>query len=142
MSLFGTEVVLFSTMQGKLTYQGKPAANAKIVRHLTWKDDTGETESFYTDDSGEFILPERVEKIRIPMLGEFRVVQQLDVFYKEQEFMIWAKGTDQIDKYGGLGGPLTNLTCELTDEFEKDYEFRGLFGTSCKWDKIIKKDKI
>jgi hypothetical protein len=26
--LFGTEVVLFSPMEGKLTFEGKPAANA------------------------------------------------------------------------------------------------------------------
>ena len=42
MSLFRTNVVLFSPMQGKLTYQGKPAANARIVRHIIWKDDVGE----------------------------------------------------------------------------------------------------
>ena len=28
--LFGTEVVLFSLMEGKLTFEGKPAANERL----------------------------------------------------------------------------------------------------------------
>lgn len=138
--LFGTDVVLFSPMQGKLTYQGKPAANAKIVRHLIWKDQAGTKDIFYADENGYFSIPEKIENIKIPAFGEFRIVQQLDVHYENQEFMIWVKGSEHIDKFGGLKGPLENLSCEITSEIEKDYDFPGLFGTSCKWNNFSKKD--
>ena len=47
MSLFSrTDVVLFSPMEGKMTFEGKPAVNAKIVRTVIWKGDEGETDIF------------------------------------------------------------------------------------------------
>src|SRR5690625_5555220 len=37
------ELVICSEMQGKLTFQGKPAAGAKIVRWSAWKEDRKST---------------------------------------------------------------------------------------------------
>lgn len=141
--LFGTDVVLFSPMQGKLTYNGQPAANAKIVRHLVWKDDKGEKETFYTNSNGEFNLPIRREKVKIPALGEFVITQELVVFYEDQQFEIWGISKYDIEEYGELGGKLENFRCELTDELTDELRFpeiqNGLFGTSCTWDAIVKK---
>ena len=137
--LLGTEVVLFSPLEGKITYEGKPAANAKIVRLVRWKDDAGETDIFHTTENGEFNFPIKKAKVRIPMLAEFVISQEVTVFYKGGEFDIWLKSTTDIDEYGGLGGQPKNLRCELTDEAEHQENFNGLFSTSCKWDLIIKK---
>lgn len=137
-SLFGTEVVLFSPMEGKMTYEGKPAANAKITRLIIWKGDEGETDTFYTDENGGFKLPVKKGKVRIPVLGEFRIAQEIYVFYKDEKIPIWAKSKIDLNEYGELGGKPINLRCELTDELVLLDNFNGLFGTSCKWDTLEK----
>ena len=137
--LLGTEVVLFSPLEGKITYEGKPASNAKIVRLVRWKDDDGESEVFYTNENGDFSLPIKKAKVRIPMLAEFVVSQEITVFYSGNDFDIWLKSTTEIDEYGGLGGYPKNLRCELTNEVVHQENFNGLFSTSCKWDSIINK---
>lgn len=142
MSIFGTDVVLFSPMQSRLTYQGKPAAGAKIVRHLIWKDEIGEKEIFYANETGDFDLPTKKDKLRIPMLGEFVIAQQLSVIFDDTEYIIWYKGSSGFDKHSGLGGYLKNVRCELTDESVRIKEFNALFTSSCKWDSIVSSDSI
>jgi hypothetical protein len=136
--LFGTEVVLFSPMEGKITFEGKPAAHAKITRTIIWKGDEGETDTFYTNESGEFKLPIKRTKARIPLLAEFVLTQELSVFYEDKEFSIWVKSKQDLNEYGELGGKPQNLRCELTDEEVYLKDFNGLFTTSCKWDSIEK----
>ena len=139
--LLGTEVVLFSPMQGKLTYKGKPAANAKIIRHIIWKDDTGEKETFYANEQGEFNLPIKREKVKIPALGEFVITQEIVVHYENQQFDIWGISKSDLGEYGELGGKLENFRCELTNELRFPEISNGLFGTSCEWDAIVKQGK-
>lgn len=127
-------------MQGKLTYKGKPAANAKIVRHLIWKDASGEKETFYSNENGEFSLPIKREKIKVPILGELVISQEIVVYYKNQNFEIWGISKHNIEEYGELGGQLKNLRCELTDDLRFPEIPQGLFGTSCFWDAIIKQE--
>ncbi len=137
-SLFGTDVVLFSPMEGIITYKGQPAANAKITRTIIWKGDEGETDTFHTAENGEFKLPIKEAKVRIPLLGEFVLTQELVVFYEGEEFAIWGKSKRDLGEYGELGGEPQNLSCELTDEVVRLEGYNGLFGTSCKWDFIKK----
>lgn len=132
--LFGTEVVLFPPMEGKITYEGKPAANAKIIVHVFWKDEIGEKEEFHTNENGEFSIPIKKTKVRIPPLAEFVVTQQVSVNFNENDFTIWSKATSGTDEYGGLGSNPKNVRCELTDKRKKQEDFNGLFSTSCKWD--------
>jgi hypothetical protein len=139
MSLFSrTDVVLFSPMEGKMTFEGKPAANAKIVRTIIWKGDEGETDVFYTAEDGTFKLPIKRAKVRIPLLAEFVLTQEVSVFYNDQEFSIWVRSKSDLGEYGELGGKPKNFRCELTDKRVRLEEFWGLFGTSCKWDSIEK----
>lgn len=141
MSLFSrTDVVLFSPMEGKMTFEGKPAANAKIVRTIIWKGDEGETEVFYTAEDGTFKLPIKRAKVRIPLLAEFVLTQEISVFYEGQEFSMWFKAKQDLGEYGELGGKPRNLRCELKDELVRLEDFNGLFGTSCKWDSIENKE--
>jgi hypothetical protein len=136
--LFGTEVVLFSPMEGKITYKGKPAAHAKITRTIIWKGDAGETDVFYTSETGEFKLPIKKTKVRIPAFAEFVLTQEMNVFYEDQEFFVWFKAKQDLDEYGELGGKPHNFRCELTDKRLGIEDFNGLFSTSCKWDSIEK----
>src|SRR5690554_3250073 len=117
MSLFsGTDVVLFSPMEGKMTFEGKPAVNAKIVRTIIWKGDDGETEVFYTADDGTFKLPIKKTKVRMPLLAEFVLTQEMSVFYKDQEFTLWFRHKKDLGEYGEFHGKPVNFRCELTDE--------------------------
>ncbi len=140
--LFGTEVVLFSPMDGIITYKGKPAANAKITRTIIWKGDEGETDTFYAAENGEFKLPIKETKVRLPAFGEFVLTQEVSVFYEGQEFFIWFRQKQDLSEYGELGGKPINFRCELTDEDVYLEGFIGLFTTSCKWDSVeIQGDK-
>jgi hypothetical protein len=137
--LFGTEVVLFSPMEGKLTFEGKPAAHAKITRTIIWKGGEGETDTFYATENGEFTLPIKKTRTRIPLLAEFVLTQELNVFYEGKEFFVWFKAKQDLSEYGELGGKPHNFRCELTDNRVGLEDFNGLFSTSCKWDSIEKR---
>src|SRR5690554_8208603 len=92
MSLFSrTDVVLFSPMEGKMTFEGKPAVNAKIVRTIIWKGDEGETDIFYTAEDGTFKLPIKRVKVGLPMLPELVLTQEFSVFYIIKKLTIWFK---------------------------------------------------
>ena len=141
MPLFSrTDVVLFSPMEGIMTFEGQPAVNAKIVRTIVWKGDEGETDIFYTAEDGTFKLPIKRAKVRIPLLIEFVLTQELSVFYRDQEFAMWFKAKQDLSEYGEMGGKPQNLRCELTDEIVRLEDFNGLFGTSCKWEFIEKQE--
>lgn len=134
--LFGKEVVLSSPLEGSITFEGKPAAKAEIVRILKWKDDVGETETYFTNEQGHFSLPLKKAKVRIPPLAEFVISQTILVRHAGQEFQIWGRSKRGTEIYGELGGRPVNFRCELTDEVEFIDVSDGLFGTSCKWDNL------
>jgi hypothetical protein len=132
------ELVLFSPLRGLLTYAGKPAAGAKIIRKVVWKDKTGETEFFYANNKGEFQLPIKISTTRIPAMAQFVAHQSIDVVFNDQEFAIWHYGKMDRELYSELGGRAVNLTCELTDDLIRVEMPNGGLGTSCKWDSIEK----
>lgn len=134
--LFGKEVVLSSPLEGTLTFDGKPAANAEIIRILKWKDDVGETESYFANEQGHFSLPLKKAKVRIPPLAEFVISQTILVRHEGQEIQIWGRTKRGTEIYNELGGRPVNFRCELTDEIEFIDVSDGLFGTSCKWDNL------
>lgn len=139
MSLFKKneeEVVLFSKMEGHITYKGKPVSNAKIERRVNWKDDIGEKDYFETDDKGYFLLPEIRENIKLSGLTQFVVGQEIKVLHKDKEYYIWNMGKMSKNKYGELGGKPINFRCDLKDDAVRVEVEHGLLGTSCKWDSI------
>lgn len=139
MSIFSSkeeDVVVFSPMQGKLTYEGKPAAGVKIVRWLIWKDNDGEKETFYTNDKGEFNIPIKTDRVKLSAIATFVMSQTLLVYYNDDEIPIWVKSKRDKTLYGELGGQPVNLHCELTTKRKRIENDDGLFSTSCVWDSI------
>ncbi|RYY77275.1 MAG: hypothetical protein EOO52_07305 [Gammaproteobacteria bacterium] len=134
------EVVLFSPLQGLLTYKGKPATNAKITRKVVWKDKTGETEIFYANDKGEFHLPGKVVITRIPAMAQLVAFQSIDVAFFDHEFTIWHYGKMDKGLYDELGGRAINLTSELTDNLARVELPNGVLTTSFKWGAIEKSE--
>ncbi len=140
MSLFkGKDVYVFSAMEGAITYEGKPAAGAKIIRKVKWKDQEGESDSTVSGDNGEFSLPVMNRTLRQVFPAQFVAHQSIYVQYKGQEFHIWEMGKLDKQEYGELGGKPINFRCELTDELLAVKVERGLLGTSCVWDSIEKR---
>lgn len=143
MSMFSAneeEVVLFSPIEGKVTFEGKPAAGAKIVRWVKWKDEKGEADEMLLGADGEFSFPVKKDVVKRNAISKFVVTQRLTVFYEKEEFVIWAMGNGQTTLYGELGGKPKGFKCELTDDRVRVEVADGLLMTSCQWDNIEVKE--
>jgi len=132
------EVVLFSPMQGQITLNGKPVANARVERFLKWKDETGESDSFSTNQDGQFKIPVKKDAVKLSTISKFVIAQEIRVFIGKDEYLIWTMGTGNKTSYGELGGKPVNFRCELSDEMRRVDVDDGLLGTSCQWDSIEK----
>ncbi len=127
------DVVLFSPMEGKLTFEGKSAAGAKIIRTVSWKDEVGETDIFYANENGEFNLPIKKETVKIRPMTQFVVHQKIFVYFDEKEYQVWGNGKLDKEKNTEFGGQPKNLCCELTRDPERVDTKEGWVVTSCEW---------
>jgi len=130
------DVVLFSPMEGVITFDGTPVNGAKIERFLKWKDETGETDSFTTDHAGHFFLPIKKDNITVNIMTTFVVEQKLSVTYKNQVYIIWVMGKDSKNEFGELGGEPVNFKCDLADDDRPMRLESALLLTKCTWDSI------
>ncbi len=130
---------LFSAMEGTLTFQGKPAAGAKVVRQIE-VDKKEKPDVVIADDEGRFSFSTINRKVRQSFLTEFVVRQELFVHYQGQEYKIWHMSKGGGPEYEEFGGnKLVNVRCEITDELSYGVEIEnGLLVTSCVWDGINK----
>ncbi len=141
MSLFSKteeEVVLFSEMEGHITFNDEPVKNVNIERRINWKDDVGDTDYVSTDDKGYFLLPEVKQTLKLSGFTQFVVGQEIKVKNNNQEYFIWTMGKRTKHKYGELEGKPKNFRCELTDDDQPLRLESGLLMTKCKWDKVEK----
>jgi hypothetical protein len=130
------EVVLFSEMEGHITFKGQPVSNVKIERWIKWKDDVGEKDSVVTDSKGFFRLPTRKEIVKSSGISQFVVAQEIRVYYQSTEYPIWAKAKREKQEFSELNGKPVNFRCELTEELIPVNAGRGTLMTSCKWDAL------
>ena len=142
MSLFSkakqVEAVLFSPLEGKLTYKGKPAANAKITLWTSWKDKIGETDTYHTDEQGNFSIPQKNMTYTPNFLAQLVMRQRLTVLFQGQEVVIWWITKMEETLFTELGGRPVNVRCELTHD-EKIVDTDGSLGeTRCQWDRLEK----
>ncbi len=127
------EAVLFSPLEGKMTYQGKPAAGATIKLWVAWKDKEGETEIYYTDDQGNFKIPQKTVVYNDNPLAQLSVGQEVTVEYQGKEILIWSAGKSSSHLFGELGGQPIGVTCELTNEKMTAHLDHALVETLCEW---------
>lgn len=130
------EAVLFSPLEGHLTYRGKPAAHAKIKLWIAWKDQEGESEHFHADENGYFFIPAKVVKYRDNPLFQISIGQIITVHYDAKEFSIWKAGKSSTHLYGELGGKPIGVTCELTKDEMNEHLEHALLETLCEWKEI------
>lgn len=134
------EAVLFSPLEGKITFEGKPAAGAKIKLWFAWKDKEGESEYFTADNQGYFSIPTKTAVYKQTPLAQISIGQMITVDFNGKEYLIWRGGKSSTHLYGELGGQPQNVTCELTTEEMDAHLENALIETLCKWDQLIKKD--
>ncbi len=130
------EAVLFSPLEGKITYQGKPAAGAKIKLWVAWKDEEGETEFYYVDDQGNFSIPKKIVTYKENPLVQLSVGQEITVEYQGKEILIWSAGKSSSHLFGELGGKPIGLSCELTNEQMTPHLDHSLAKTLCEWKQL------
>ena len=127
------EVCVFSPIEGTLTFHGKPAAGARIIRTVAWKDEQGETDETVADENGRFSLPVMNRSLRQAFPSQFVAHQKIQVFYQDQEFLIWTTGKLDKEIYGEWGRKPTDFRCELTDDLRRVEVEIGAIGTTCQW---------
>jgi hypothetical protein len=142
MSLFfggeKVEAVLFSPLEGKLTFNGKPASGAKIKLWLAWKDEEGESEFFTADENGYFSIPKKSVVYKQSPLAQISIGQLVTVYFNNQEILIWRGGKSKTHLYSELGGRPEGVTCELTKENLDPHLDFALIKTRCIWNSLNK----
>ena len=132
------EIVICSPMEGRITFNGAPAAGAKLERFVKWKDEDGQTDTTFTDGNGYFRFPIIKEKAKLPKLSQFVIGQEIHVYFNGDKYPVWAKAKREKGLYGELDGSPVNFRCDLTDELAPVDAGKGMLLTSCKWDSIEK----
>ena len=139
MSLFSKskEIVLASTMEGVLTYQGKPAGGVKLVRKLRWYDGDESAEDFVvTNPKGHFTLPIVKKVLEVSGYVHFVVSQEIIALHRGEQIIIFAMGKSSKIEYGELGGKPVNLRCELTSDELISHKYNTPLLTRCTWDSL------
>lgn len=132
--LKGERVCIASGFEGRLTFEGKPATGARIVRKFNWKDEKGETEETIADQDGRFSFPSHWDVLRRVLPVQFVAHQSIFVYYNGKEYQIWGMGKMSKNEYSEFGGKPKSFRCEITEEIRRvdlEHEF---VGTNCYWE--------
>lgn len=122
----------FSEMKIQLTLNGEPAAGAKIIRTINWKEEI--TDTYFTDDSGFIELPAAYGSSFTQVLPvEFVSSQTIHVEYKDRDYKIWIYAKRNPGENSELKGEPFDLSCELLDEPKTERAFNSILKTSCKF---------
>lgn len=133
------EVILFSPLEGQLTFQGVPLPNTKIKLHISWKDQVGEDFYYITDEKGFFKIPQHKSEYKEDPLAQLVIRQELTVIHNGITYSIWTRSKKEPAEFTELGGKPVELTCELTNELTVIRGIRSLGSTVCTWKSLINK---
>jgi hypothetical protein len=134
--LKGEKVCVASGFEGMVTFEGRPASGAQIVRKFNWKDEKGETEETIADNDGRFSFPSHWDVLRRVLPVQFVAYQSLFVHYKGQKYHVWETGKMQKSEYSEFREKKPeNFRCELTHDDLRYVALEvGFVGTTCYWD--------
>lgn len=127
------EVILFSPIEGTLTFQGTPLANAKIKLHLTWKDQKGETFYYSTNEDGSFKIPQHKSEFKESPLAQLVIRQELTVEHNGNHYEVWIMSKMDPAEFTEFGGEPVGLVCEITNDLTTVRGINSLGGVSCSW---------
>lgn len=126
-------VCLFSGISGIITLEGKPVANARVLRSAD-RDGVKKDETT-TDENGYFELPPMYERTVTKLLPmEFAASQSIMVILKDKEYEIWSSVKRSPEENSESKGKKMNVTCELLSEERSFMVNRVPIHTRCVWD--------
>ncbi len=134
MSMFDAgKVCLFSKISGVITLNGKPAANAHIVRTANLSRD--KVDETHTDENGYFEMPAVFQRTVTKFLPqEFTATQDIVVHYGGKEYKMWTAVKRNPSENAESKGKDLVVTCELnSDETLIKVNNSPIFSL-CKWD--------
>jgi hypothetical protein len=125
---------VFSQVKAKLTLNGEPVRNTKVVRRWEWNK--LQEDSTSTDDNGYFEFPAVYESSLSRLLPvELVIGQQLSTEIDGKEFQFWTNSKREPTENSEYGGKSMNLICELSGEEELIEDYGSLMVTLCKMEK-------
>lgn len=127
------KVCLFSGISGVITLNGKPVANAKLVR--TADRDGVMTDETTTDVNGYFSMPAVFERTITKYLPqEFVAAQKIFVYVDGMKYKMWSGVKRKpFENAESRGEPLV-VKCELSsDEKFKQVDNSPIFSL-CEWE--------
>lgn len=127
------KVCLFSAISGTVTLDGKPAANARLVR--TGDRDGPIVDETVADENGYFEFPAMFERTITKFLPqEFVASQEIIVTYNDKEYEMWsAVKRKRKENVESRGKPLV-VSCELNSEEKSILVDRVPIHSLCVWD--------
>lgn len=127
------KVCLFSAMSGTITLDGKPVANARLVR--TGDRDGAIVDETVTDKNGNFEFPAMFERTITKFLPqEFVASQEIIVHYQNKQYEMWsAVKRKKEENVESRGKPLV-VACELNAEQNLIMVNDSPIHSLCSWD--------
>lgn len=127
------KVCLFSAMSGTITLDGKPVANARLVR--TGDRDGPVVDETVTDKNGYFEFPAMYERTITKFLPqEFVASQKIVVSHNHKDYKVWGSvKRSPEENVESRGKPLV-VTCELNSEEKSIVVDRVPIHSLCVWD--------
>ncbi|SBS40085.1 hypothetical protein MSP8887_04175 [Marinomonas spartinae] len=137
------KVHLCPEVKGKISDHGKPLVNVKIERTLSFSDGKYVEDYTFTDENGEFSLPEvniRSGQPAVPFAEVF-TSQAICFSYKNNEYILWASrlsGIKQSEAYvkklGSLIGDISNDQTLFNFKSDKFGEYTNRANSICIWE--------
>lgn len=124
---------LFSGMTGVINYEGKPAANVRLLRKIEGKD----VDETITDENGnfEFEVVYKDKSLFDFLPTEFAIQQIITAIKDDTEYTIWTGVKRKPEENAESKGKPLVVSCELTLEEENYIKVNGgPFFTLCTWD--------
>lgn len=126
------KVCLFSKISGVITLDGKPAANAKVIRTVNLNKD--KIDSTYTDENGHFEMPAVFQRTVTKFLPqEFVAKQDIVVQYNGDLYDIWSGVKRTPEENAEARGGALSVQCELNSEKSFKQVNNSPFISRCTW---------
>ena len=126
-------VCLFSAISGTITLDGKPVANARLVR--TGDRSGPRVDEAVTDENGYFTFPAMYERTITKFLPqEFSASQQILVHYQDREYEMWSAVKRQPEENVESRGKPLAVKCELNGNQNLIMINASPIHSLCTWD--------
>lgn len=127
------KVCLFSAISGVITLDGKPVANARLVR--TGDRDGPKIDETMTDSQGNFAFPAMHERTIAKFLPqEFVASQKIIVHYDNKQYEMWSAVKRQPEENVESRGKPLVVKCELNAEQQLIIVNGSPIHSLCVWD--------